>query len=90
MGCDVNDELGAPRATSEGSVLGEMARDEDLDLCHVATCQALKHSLTLLLIYRHTSLVLFGMEVFYGQGIDIVSPPGTTHVCPSSSLNVLY
>ncbi|SGY79121.1 BQ5605_C008g05049 [Microbotryum silenes-dioicae] len=27
----------------------------------------------------HTSLVLHGMEVFYGQGIDIVSPPGTTH-----------
>ncbi|BGO90999.1 hypothetical protein NBRC10512_005906 [Rhodotorula toruloides] len=27
----------------------------------------------------HTSLVLYGMEVFYGQGISIVSPPGTTH-----------
>ncbi|KAL8293100.1 hypothetical protein RQP46_000794 [Phenoliferia psychrophenolica] len=27
----------------------------------------------------HTSLVLFGMEVFYGQGISIISPPGTTH-----------
>jgi hypothetical protein len=39
---------------------------------------------------RHTSLVLFGMEVWYGQGIHAVSPPGTTHVrflfsssCPS-------
>lgn len=29
--------------------------------------------------HRHTSLVLFGMEVFYGQGISIISPPGTTH-----------
>lgn len=29
---------------------------------------------------RHTSLVLFGLEVFYGQGISVVSPPGTTHV----------
>ncbi|BGO98831.1 hypothetical protein NBRC10513v2_003227 [Rhodotorula toruloides] len=27
----------------------------------------------------HTSLVLYGMEVFFGQGISIVSPPGTTH-----------
>ncbi|GAA5915800.1 hypothetical protein JCM6882_006099 [Rhodosporidiobolus microsporus] len=27
----------------------------------------------------HTSLVLFGMEVFYGQGISVVSPPYTTH-----------
>ncbi|ORY74499.1 PPPDE putative peptidase domain-domain-containing protein, partial [Leucosporidium creatinivorum] len=27
----------------------------------------------------HTSLVLFGLEVFYGQGISVVSPPGTTH-----------
>ncbi|GAA6035819.1 hypothetical protein JCM8097_005721 [Rhodosporidiobolus ruineniae] len=27
----------------------------------------------------HTSIVAFGMEVFYGQGISIVSPPGTTH-----------
>lgn len=31
---------------------------------------------------RHTSLVLYGMEVFFGQGISIVSPPGTTHVRP--------
>lgn len=29
---------------------------------------------------RHTSLVLHGMEVFFGQGVSIVSPPGTTHV----------
>lgn len=28
---------------------------------------------------RHTSVVIFGMEIFYGQGIAIVSPPGTTH-----------
>ncbi|BGP39392.1 hypothetical protein JCM10449v2_003330 [Rhodotorula kratochvilovae] len=27
----------------------------------------------------HTALVLYGMEVFFGQGISIVSPPGTTH-----------
>ncbi|GAA5870940.1 hypothetical protein JCM3774_003485 [Rhodotorula dairenensis] len=27
----------------------------------------------------HTSLVLYGMEVFFGQGVSIVSPPGTTH-----------
>ncbi|KWU43282.1 DUF862-domain-containing protein [Rhodotorula sp. JG-1b] len=27
----------------------------------------------------HTSLVLHGMEVFFGQGVSIVSPPGTTH-----------
>ncbi|KAM0753921.1 DUF862-domain-containing protein [Meredithblackwellia eburnea MCA 4105] len=27
----------------------------------------------------HTSLVLYGMEVFYGQGISIIAPPGTTH-----------
>lgn len=25
-------------------------------------------------------MVLFGLEVFYGQGISIISPPGTTHV----------
>lgn len=30
--------------------------------------------------HRHTSLVLYGMEVFFGQGVSIVSPPGTTHV----------
>ncbi|GAA6007584.1 hypothetical protein JCM10207_006394 [Rhodosporidiobolus poonsookiae] len=27
----------------------------------------------------HTAIVLYGMEIFYGQGISIVSPPGTTH-----------
>ncbi|BGP15465.1 hypothetical protein JCM10213_001762 [Rhodosporidiobolus nylandii] len=27
----------------------------------------------------HTSLVLYNMEVFYGQGISVISPPGTTH-----------
>ncbi|GAA5933845.1 hypothetical protein JCM1841_001316 [Sporobolomyces salmonicolor] len=27
----------------------------------------------------HTSLVLYGMEVWFGQGIAIKSPPGTTH-----------
>ncbi|GAA5845112.1 hypothetical protein JCM9279_005437 [Rhodotorula babjevae] len=27
----------------------------------------------------HTALVVHDMEIFYGQGISIVSPPGTTH-----------
>ncbi|GAA5909799.1 hypothetical protein JCM8208_005463 [Rhodotorula glutinis] len=27
----------------------------------------------------HTALVVHGMEIFYGQGISIVEPPGTTH-----------
>lgn len=27
----------------------------------------------------HTALVLFDMEIFYGQGVSIISPPGTTH-----------
>ncbi|GAA5911564.1 hypothetical protein JCM5296_007210 [Sporobolomyces johnsonii] len=27
----------------------------------------------------HTSLVLYGMEVWFGQGIAMKSPPGTTH-----------
>ncbi|GAA5991893.1 hypothetical protein JCM10908_002258 [Rhodotorula pacifica] len=27
----------------------------------------------------HTSLVLHGVEVFFGQGVSIVTPPGTTH-----------
>ncbi|GAA6056044.1 hypothetical protein JCM3770_006997 [Rhodotorula araucariae] len=27
----------------------------------------------------HSALVLYGIEVFFGHGISIVSPPGTTH-----------
>ncbi|KPV72266.1 uncharacterized protein RHOBADRAFT_30277, partial [Rhodotorula graminis WP1] len=27
----------------------------------------------------HTAIVVHGIEIFYGQGISIVSPPGTTH-----------
>jgi PPPDE putative peptidase domain len=29
----------------------------------------------------HTSVVIFGKEVFYGQGISITAP-GKSHVCP--------
>lgn len=29
---------------------------------------------------QHTSLVLYGIEVWFGQGIHSKSPPGTTHV----------
>ena len=31
---------------------------------------------------RHTSVVVFGKEIFYGQGIDI-TVPGMSHVCLS-------
>lgn len=27
----------------------------------------------------HTALVLYGVEIFYGQGVSVVSPPGTSH-----------
>ena len=30
-------------------------------------------------LYRHTSVVVFGKEVFYGQGLD-TSLPGRSHV----------
>lgn len=37
---------------------------------------------------RHTSLVLYGLEIFFGQGIDIAQPGRTHHGAPDRRLDM--
>jgi hypothetical protein len=36
---------------------------------------------------RHTSVVVFGKEIFYGQGINMTAP-GQSHVRPTASASM--
>ena len=38
---------------------------------------------------RHTSVVVFGKEVFYGQGISVVKP-GQSHVSSLCACGLMY
>ena len=62
---------GLEACSASGFLLANSSRG--MSLCNLLTDSPRLH-------HRHTSLVLFEMEVFYGQGISIISPPGTTHV----------
>ena len=50
-------------------------------MAHIVTQASMKR--------RHTSVVVFGKEVFYGQGIAI-TPPGQSHVRASIILASCY